>query len=67
METDALPKEQIIELKLELDSLKERMLKEIEGLRTTIFVLQDKESMEMIKESEKNRNKGRDIEEFIYW
>ena len=66
METDALPKEQIIELKLELDALKERMLKEIEGLRTTIFVLQDKESMEMIKESEKNRNKGRDIEEFIY-
>ena len=66
METNTLPKEQIIELKLELDSLKERMLKEIEGLRTTIFVLQDKESMEMIKESEKNRNKGRDIEEFIY-
>ena len=66
METNTLPKEQIIELKLELDSLKERMLKEIEGLRTTIFVLQDKESMEMIKESEKNRNKGREIEEFIY-
>lgn len=66
METDTLPKEQIVELKLELDSLKERMLKEIEGLRTTIVVLQDKESMEMIKESEKNRKKGKDIEEFIY-
>ena len=66
METNTLPKEQIIELKLELDSLKERMLKEIEGLRTTIVVLQDKEAMEMIKESEENRKKGRDIEEFIY-
>ena len=66
METGTLPKEQIIELKLELDSLKERMLKEIEGLRTTIIVLQDKESRETIKESEKNRKKGKDIEEFIY-
>ena len=66
MEIGALPKEQIIELKLELEYFKERMLKEIEGLKTTLIVLQDKESMETIKESEKNRKKGRDIEEFIY-
>ena len=66
METDTLQKEQIIELRLELDSLKERMLKEIEGLRTTMIVLQDTESMKRIKESEENRKSGRDIEEFIY-
>ncbi len=61
-----IPQEQIIELQLELDYLKDKMLREIEGLRTTMVVLQDKEAMKTIEESEKNRKNGKDIEEFIY-
>ncbi|HJZ18799.1 MAG TPA: hypothetical protein VJ208_01725 [Candidatus Nanoarchaeia archaeon] len=40
-------------------------MRQIEGIKSTIEILQDKELMRDIEESEENRKKGK-IEEFIY-
>lgn len=59
-------KEEIEKLQSELMSFKEEMAKKIEGIKTTMEILQDKESMQNIDESEKNREEGKEIEEFEY-
>jgi len=41
----------------ELEDLK----REIEGIKSTIEILQDKDLMEQIEESEKNRKEGKEI------
>ena len=50
--------------KEELDEFRKMLdeyMKQIQGIKSTIEILQDKEMMEEIRESEKNRKEGKDI------
>ncbi|MBU1252401.1 MAG: hypothetical protein KJ905_02300 [Nanoarchaeota archaeon] len=40
--------------------------RKVEGIKSTIAILQDRESMQTIRESENNREEKKDLEEFIY-
>jgi hypothetical protein len=51
--------EKILITKEELEDLK----REVEGIKSTIEILQDKDMMEQIEESERNRKEGKDIKE----
>lgn len=53
---------QIYVTKEDLDEFKEKLdefMRQIQGLKSTIEILQDKEAMEEIRESENNRKEGK--------
>ena len=56
----------IEQLHKELDEVKDRFLREIQGFKTTLNILQDKEAMETIEESERLFKEGVESEEFVY-
>ncbi|MAH06866.1 hypothetical protein CMI38_01290 [Candidatus Pacearchaeota archaeon] len=58
--------DQVKELQSDLEEVKDSLLREIQGIKTTLDVLQDKEVMETIEESDRLLKEGVKPEEFIY-
>jgi|TARA_B100001971_G_C18142074_1_gene510933 hypothetical protein len=58
--------DQVKELQSDLEEVKDNLLREIQGIKTTLDVLQDKEVMETIEESDRLLKEGAKPEEFTY-
>ena len=64
--TATISNEDIRKLQIDIEEVKDKLSREIEGMKSTIEILQDKEIMEQIEESDKLIKEGAELEEFTY-